>query len=86
MAKRPQNALLNVRFVSEDGTTVLSLLSVQPAMVSVGEGTADIVLSGGLGRLLLDTQDLSGHSRQTDDSWQLSFGRLRVTIQFTGAS
>ena len=87
LARRPRDVTFSIRFASDDGTTALNIVSVQPEMIGVRPGTAEILLSGSLGRLTLDARDLTGHAQSsTGHSWRLHFGPLSITVEFSGGT
>ena len=83
--QRDRNAQISVKVSSASGMTALTILPVQPEMVTIDETMAEIMLPYGLGRLTLHAEDLSAVQKfPASDSWHLEFGPLSIDIEFRG--
>ena len=77
---------VSVKFLSETGTTGLTILPIQPEVVTVDGNITRVVLPYGLGLLTLDAQDINAALKiPASDAWRLEAGPLSITIEFGGS-
>ncbi len=83
--QKEAGAQVSVNFLSETGTTGLTIPPIRLEAVTVDSSITRVVLPYGLGLLTLDAQDLNAAQKvPASDAWRLDFGPLSITIEFGG--